>query len=241
MIRVKTAPAFRPVVLNVKPQQAVVSVRPRRITTRPVTIRQPATATRIAVRAPRVAPSRMAASPMFGDATPEVRINPYVEFSGRFTVAGGIEITYRDLDTRFLRKFLHFLLWATCTAATGWWLFERSQFTPVWQWGLFAAVAITLGYLLSRPKEIARTIEIRADCMILDGADVFWLDRMELGWPQFLPDQDNNLVLQGVYGTRFVEFFTVRRFDERDRGPEVLQAHLQGAMRQLWAFPNRDT
>jgi hypothetical protein len=31
-----------------------------------------------------------------------------------------------------------------------------------------------------------------------------------------------------------VEFLTARRFDEFDRMPEVMAAHLQDAMRQLW-------
>jgi hypothetical protein len=35
-------------------------------------------------------------------------------------------------------------------------------------------------------------------------------------------------------GTRFVDYLTVRRFDEFDRSPEALAAHVQDAMRQLW-------
>lgn len=41
-----------------------------------------------------------------------------------------------------------------------------------------------------------------------------------------------------VYGMRLVEYLTVRRFDELDRTPEVIAAHLQDAMRQLWAVPH---
>ncbi len=33
---------------------------------------------------------------------------------------------------------------------------------------------------------------------------------------------------------RVVEYLTVRRFDELDRTPEVIAAHLQDAMRLLW-------
>ena len=43
--------------------------------------------------------------------------------------------------------------------------------------------------------------------------------------------------LGGIYGTRFVEYLTVRRFDKADRAPEVFAAHLQEAIQQLWARP----
>lgn len=70
--------------------------------------------------------------------------------------------------------------------------------------------------------------------MILEGSEVFWTRFMENGWPAFRPDEEGNFVLCGHYGTRFVEFLTARRFDEFDRMPEVMAAHLQDAMRQLW-------
>ena len=53
--------------------------------------------------------------------------------------------------------------------------------------------------------------------------------------PAFQPDKKGNQLLCGIYGTRFVEYLTVRRFDEFDRMPEVVAAHLQDAMRQLWS------
>ena len=71
--------------------------------------------------------------------------------------------------------------------------------------------------------------------MILEGTDVFWLRLMETGRPTFRADEDGNQVLCGVYGTRFVEYLTVRRFDDNDRMPEVFAAHLQEAMRAIWA------
>ena len=41
-------------------------------------------------------------------------------------------------------------------------------------------------------------------------------------------------IMFGLYGTRFVEYLTIRRFDEYDGMPEVFAAHLQTAMQQLW-------
>jgi hypothetical protein len=43
--------------------------------------------------------------------------------------------------------------------------------------------------------------------------------------------------LCGIYGTRFVEYLTVRRFDELDRMADVFSAHVQDAMMQLWSRP----
>ena len=70
--------------------------------------------------------------------------------------------------------------------------------------------------------------------MIIEEADVFWCRYIEGGWPALEPDEDGNQVLCGIYGTRFVEYLTIRRFDDLDRGPEVFASHLQDAMRQLW-------
>jgi uncharacterized protein YcgL (UPF0745 family) len=61
---------------------------------------------------------------------------------------------------------------------------------------------------------------------------------MEGDWPTFAKDAEGNQLLCGIYGTRFVEYLTVRRFDELDRTPEVLASHLQDAIRQLWTTPS---
>jgi hypothetical protein len=44
-------------------------------------------------------------------------------------------------------------------------------------------------------------------------------------------------ILCGIYGTRFVEYLTIRSFDEFDRGADVFVAHLRDAMQQLWTRP----
>jgi hypothetical protein len=239
MIAVKTMPSVCAEPLVVTPRQALVVTPSRLVVPKTIGLRA---AQPLARTAPimHVLPMGLAAFPVMDDAPQEVRVNPYLEFSGLLTLAGGIRLTYRDLDTRLLLKLCHFLSWAASTSAVAWWLFTRSDLAPVTQGVALAVAAVVFGYLFFRTKEIARTIEIRADCMILDGADVFWLDRMELGWPDFEPDAEGNLVLQGVYGTRFVEYFTVRRFDEFDRSPEVLEARVLGAMQQLWSAPGRN-
>lgn len=236
--RLQLKPQARPALKRVAIHDSPLTItKPAMLAVRPVTrgVALRAHVRPLALRSTRA----VTATPMIGDTPPEVRLNPYVAFSGKLTFEGGIELTYRDLDTRFFRKLCQFVIWAALTGLAAWWLFARSNFEPLSQWIALGVTALALKFLCFRTKEIARTIEIRPDGMVLDGADVFWLDRMELGWPEFLPDQAGDLVLQGVYGTRFVEYLTVRRFDPLDRSPEVLAAHVQRAMQQLWNYPNR--
>jgi len=99
-------------------------------------------------------------------------------------------------------------------------------------------VAAIINWLIVRkPVEVYRRIEIRPDCMIIDGTDIFWARQMEGGCPTFRPDSKGNQVLGGIYGTRFVEYLTVPVFDKLDRAPQVFAAHLQEAMNQLWMRP----
>jgi hypothetical protein len=88
--------------------------------------------------------------------------------------------------------------------------------------------------IVRKPVEIQCSIEIRPDCMILNGADVFLLQYMENGLPTFRQDDDDNQILCGIYGTRFVEYVTARRFDDYDGTPEVFAGHVQAAMEQIW-------
>ncbi len=57
---------------------------------------------------------------------------------------------------------------------------------------------------------------------------------MEHGWPSLEMKTDGEYTFQGVYGSRFVEFFKVRRFDENDRTPELFASHFKDAVEQLW-------
>jgi hypothetical protein len=168
------------------------------------------------------------------------KADPYLDYARSLTPEGGILIVYKDLELR-----LRFLLWRifAFTAATGfeaWFLLYRSPVESTWINLLCLAVVAGLNFLIVwKPPELYRSIEIRPDCMIVEGKDVFWLSRMENGWPAFHPDEEGNQVLSGIYGTRFVEYATVRRFDDQDRAPDVFAAHLQDAMQQLWAPPER--
>ena len=162
----------------------------------------------------------------------------YLDYRRRLTPEGGIAITYKDHDTRFRILLRRVALWLAATGVEFWYL---AYHAPLDNWPLrfgFLILCAVLNWLIvRRPVEVQRTVEIRSDCMILEGRDIFWLRNMDAGWPEFTPAEDGTLTLTGIYGTRWVEFLTARRFDERDRGPEVLAAHLAEAMKQLWDQP----
>ncbi len=164
--------------------------------------------------------------------------NPYVDYGRFLTGEGGILIAYKDLDLRLRHTLWRLFAWTTFTGIEAWYLLRHSPIHAAWINILcLLAMAVVNGLIVGKPVEVYRTLEIRPDGMILEGRDVFWRRFMEVAWPSFQPDAEGNQVLSGIYGTRFVEFLTVRRFDEFDRAPEVFAAHLQDAIRQLWMNP----
>ena len=169
---------------------------------------------------------------------PQVQPSPYVDYARVLTAEGGILITYKDIDRRWRHTLWRLFAWTACTGFEGWFLSNASPLHSKWiAIACVLAVALINWLIVAKPVEIYRSIEIRPDCMILDGTDIFWLRQMEAGWPSFRADDGGNQVLGGIYGTRFVEYLTIPRFDEEDRAPEVFAAHLQDAMQQLWARP----
>lgn len=171
-------------------------------------------------------------------AWPGFQTDPYLDYGRFLTAEGGILVVFKDLDLRLRHALLRVAAWSAATGFEAWLLLHHS---PVQSGAInlacFFAMMIVNAAIVWQPPELYRTVEIRPDCMIVEGKDVFWLRMMETAWPAFHPDKDGNQVLSGIYGTRFVEYLTVRRFDEYDRMPEVFAAHLQEAMMQLWAPP----
>lgn len=176
---------------------------------------------------------------MSGAFTVPEMTGPHRGYSRQLTPDGGVLFTYRDIDTRLRHTLRRIVLWSVLTGTEGWFLLAPSPAQASWWAVLCVVVLAVLNWLLvRRPVEIYRTLEIRHDCMIFDGRDLFWAELMEGGLPGFYPDGNGNLVLCGVYGTRMVEFLTARRFDEHDRMPEVFAAHFAEAMQQLWGPPS---
>jgi hypothetical protein len=165
--------------------------------------------------------------------------DPYVDYDRSLTPEGGLAVTYKDLDLRWRYTLRRLFFWTTASGIEAWYLIHHAPVYSTWiNLALWLAAALVNWLIVRKPVEVYRTVEIRPDCMILNGSDIFWKGKMECGWPAFQPDAEGNQILCGVYGTRFVEYLTVRRFEEKlDRTPEVIAAHLQDAMQQLWTPP----
>ena len=203
-----------------------------RITPRPIAVRRGA----IPSRAPTVTrmPSPVIpAAPVPG----HVEDSPYLDYGRFLTREGGVLIVFKNLDLRLRHGLWRACAWIVFTGGEGWFLLTRAPLESTWiEVALLVIMAGVNLLILWKMPEVHRSIEIRPDCMIIEGTDVFWLRFME-GFPAFKPDEKQNQILCGIYGTRFVEYLTVRRFDDNDRAPEVFAAHLQDAMRQLWEIP----
>jgi len=164
--------------------------------------------------------------------------DPHVDYGRFLTREGGILFVYKDIDTRLRHTLWRLFAWTASFGGEGWYLFHYSPVHNLWiNLACLIGIGVANWLIVRKPVEVYRTIEIRPDCMIIEGADIFWLRHMENGWPEFQWDDEGNQRLRGVYGTRFVEYLTVRSFDELDRMAEVFAAHLQEAMQQLWTQP----
>lgn len=169
---------------------------------------------------------------------PGFQPDPYVDYGRSLTEEGGILITYKDFDRRFRHTLWRLLAWTSSTGIESWYVLHYSPVHGEWlNIACLCVVAIVNWLIVAKPVEVYRTLEIRPDCMIIDGADIFWRRFMEGGWPTFRVGQEGSWVLCGIYGTRFVEYLTVPRSDEFDRTHEVFAAHLEDAISQLWTRP----
>jgi hypothetical protein len=164
--------------------------------------------------------------------------DPYLDYGRFLTPEGGVLFAYKDLDLRLRYTLWRMFAWSCATGFALWILLDHSPVENGWiRLALLILVGVLNYVIVSKPVEVYRRAEIRPDCMILEGKDVFWREKMEAGVPSFRPDPDGNRILCGIYGSRFVEYLTVRRFDDNDRMPEVFAAHLEEAMTQLWLRP----
>ena len=162
--------------------------------------------------------------------------DPYVDYGRVLTAAGGILIAYKDLDTRLRHTIWRLFAWTASTGCEGWFLLYHSPVHSGWiNIACLIAIAVINGLIVAKPVELYRRIEIRPDCMIIEDGDLFWRRYMEGGRPSFQPDKKGNQLLCGICR------HALRRISDRaplrrvDRMPEVIAAHLQDAMRQLWS------
>jgi hypothetical protein len=161
--------------------------------------------------------------------------NTSADYERILTPEGGILILYKDCVRNGLRSVLTFALWLSATVFEIYLTADWPIPAPVRVIWIALLGAVT-GFVVTRKRKVNHSVEIRHDCMILDGKDVFSAERIGRNWPQLQNkgDDRNRMVIAGIYGNRWVEYMTANRVDENDRTPEVLAADLQEAMQQLW-------
>lgn len=173
-------------------------------------------------------------------ATLEPRPDPFPDYARMFTADGSVRFVYKDVDERMRLLVAKVAIWTLATCVTFWFAHKARPIEPA-IWNYLGALAMSglYAWLVYGPAELYRSLEIKPDCMVLDDEDTFWTQHMQMGFPSFRPGEDGHQVLRGIYGTRWVEFLTLRAFDELDRTPAVLSAQIAEAMRQLWMLPGR--
>jgi hypothetical protein len=209
--------------------------RPQRATRIPRQIARPVARPKFTRTQPSIPSLDLTPSAHARSTSAEFQPNPYLDYGRFLTPQGGVLIIYKDIDTRLRHTLWRVFAWTVSTGYEVWFVLYYSPLQNEWiNIACLLAVAALNGFIVAKPVELYRRIEIRPDCMILEGSEVFWLRLMESDWPTLQPDEEGNQVLRGIYGTRLVEYLTIRRFDDYDRMPEVIGAHLQEAMEQLW-------
>ncbi len=214
---------------------------------RPQRIFQSARQLPIATSAPRTIQRQPIAVPArrplididFSEPSFDFQVDPYLDYGKCLTDEGGILIVYKDIDDRFRHILWRVFSWTLFTGLAAIYFAPYAPVPDHWiEIAALLAVAIINFLIVRKPVEVYRRVEIRPDCMIIEGRDVFWKRHMEGGFPSFRPGKGGRQCLCGIYGTRFVEYLVVHRFDENDRMFEVISAHLQDAMQQQWSRPH---
>jgi len=150
------------------------------------------------------------------------RLDPYQDYSRILTRKVACSLPTRTSTLASATRSGAFFAWSASTGTAAWLLFTIRRFKPIGSMPRRSFLLRTQLVHRRQAVELYRSIEIRRDCLILEGIDVFWFEMMEGGWPEFQPDEEENLVLSGIYGTRFVAYLTARRFDEFDGMPKPL-------------------
>jgi len=164
------------------------------------------------------------------------RRRPFDGYTRVLTSDGGILISYTDRDDSIVYTVLRVFTWVVTTGVGGWLLSIHGQLETAAGLVSLAVLALLAWLIVRRKLKALHAVEIRADCMVVDGRDIFWADDIGENWPELKTKDDgpDRLVIAGICGTRFVEYMTANRFDECDRTPELLAENLKNAMEQLW-------
>jgi hypothetical protein len=164
------------------------------------------------------------------------RRSPFEGYLCVLTEEGGVLIAYTDLDCSIVYSILRGVAWLATVIVGARLIFPQSDLSAWPAFGCLTALGSIAWLIVNLKLEAKHSVEIRQDCMIIDGTDIFWAEDIGDNWPELQPKDGNpdRMVFAGIYGTRFIEHLTANRFDEYDRTPEVLAEDLKNAMEQLW-------
>jgi hypothetical protein len=172
-----------------------------------------------------------------GEAHPvEDRPDPFNGYLRMLTPQGGILILYKDQYRSLPLTILRVAGWIAATWTCGWLILCESSLSGL-QSLLAFALLMFVNWLIVRWRiEVAHSVEIRPDAMIIDGEDVFLAQDIGDNWPalQMKDDDPDRMVICGICGTRFIDYMTANRLGKNDRTPERLAADLEAAIEQLW-------
>jgi hypothetical protein len=156
-------------------------------------------------------------------------------YTRSLTAEGGFRITWCDQRAGALLGIARLLTWTIATGLVARALIIRSNLPISCALPGTLIAAVLIGLIVRWKFIVAHSVEIRPNGMIVDGR-FFDINGFSENWPQLQMKDDNEdrIVLIGVYGTRLVEFATVNRIDRNSRIPERLAEDLELAMDQLW-------
>jgi hypothetical protein len=158
--------------------------------------------------------------------------SPFDGYTRLLTARGGFMIHYQDQVRSWFLTALRIIAGLTAMTVIG---FPILKLPQPWSIGVFVFFVLAVAALITRQIVVQHSVEIHPDGMFVDGL-FFSIEAIGDNWPnlQMNDDDQDRLVLCGIYGTRFVEYVTANRIGENDRTPEVLAADLESAMEQLW-------
>jgi hypothetical protein len=177
--------------------------------------------------------ARAPATPLGDEAGQELAA--FQRYTRALVPGGGFRIGWVDQQASASLDFLRSFTWVAASGLAVWALLFKSPWPLLDTIPSTMACSVLIAFIVRRKFKKSHSIEIRPDGMIVDGR-FFSIEGFGEEWPrlQWKGDDENRLVLSGIYGTRFIEFVTANRFDLSDRTPERLAEDLALAMEQLW-------
>jgi hypothetical protein len=165
------------------------------------------------------------------------RRGPFNGYVRMLTPEAGVLILYQDQNRGLLIKVQRVLACILISWLGLWLIFFASSLSILQDFLAVALLILIIWRIIQFKIKVSHSVEIRPDCMIIDGTDVFWAEDIGTNFPELqIDDNDPDcMTISGIVGTRWVDLMTVNRLDEQDRTAEILAADLREAMDQLWA------